>query len=307
MEPKIFPEFGLPMARPKIEDTEKWSGASAAPIHPEGLNGVAEHPTSDRHLVARLPKYSGLTPLEPHLAQFRIAARFYRWSKEESAAQLALALEGTAVQVLMDLSPVEQDNLEDLISALQRRFGQRVVTGHRRDLLSTRRRREGERLGAYAADLRLYAQRGYPDFPSAARDELALHAFLQGLTPPQLGQHVRLAGPLTLEAALDVAERAERELSTVRPSGTSQPHVRRTDYEQDEAGEECAQAGTAPRRPWTSPQGFRQPSSDRRESGADVRRCHRCGEPGHLARDCPAPAPRARPSPPAGNAGGVAQ
>ncbi|CAL8278749.1 unnamed protein product [Boreogadus saida] len=44
-------------------------------------------------------------------------------------------------------------------------------------------------------------------------DELALHAFLQGLAPPRLGQHVRLTKPRTLDVALDVAEQAERELS----------------------------------------------------------------------------------------------
>ena len=51
------------------------------------------------------------------------------------------------------------------------------------------------------------------DFPGAARDELALHAFLQGLSPPRLGQHVRLILPPTLDVVLYVAERAEPEIS----------------------------------------------------------------------------------------------
>ena len=159
-------------------------------------------------------------------------------------------------------------------------------------------------MGAYAADLELYAQRGYPGIPAVARDELVLHAFLQGLAPPQLRHHVRLTMPPTLDVALNVAEQAERELSNqpiLQLSGASQPHVRRADYERDEDGEECFQA-------WTSSQPLQQrpPPANRRGTGAD-RRCFRCGEPGHLARDCPAPAPQARPSHPAENYGGGAQ
>ena len=102
-----------------------------------------------------------------------------------------------------------------------------------------------------------------------------------------------------------MAERAERELSDLQPSDASRPHVRRADYEPDEDGEECFQAWTSPQRPRQRPP-QPPPPDNRHESGADRRR-FRCGEPGHLARDCPASAPQARPSCPAGNYVGAAQ
>ena len=84
---------------------------------------------------------SGATQLEPYLAQFRIAALHYGWGADESATQLALALEGTAVQVLLDLAPAAQRDLQALTRALERRFGQRAVADHSRELLTGRRRR----------------------------------------------------------------------------------------------------------------------------------------------------------------------
>ena len=82
--------------------------------------------------------------------------------------------------------------------------------------------------------------------------------------------------------------------SSLQPPSASRPHVRRADCcEQDEDGEEGFQAWKSPQRPRQRP-----PPPDRRASGAD-RHCFRCGEPGHLARDCPVPASRARPLRPA--------
>ena len=255
------------MKRPKEEDSEEWLGATAAQYRqPAAVGGVAGSAVVGR----RLPKFSGATPLEPYLAQLRIAARYYGWGMVESAAQLALALEGMALQVLLDLAPADRRDLQALTLALERRFGQRRVVSHSRELLTSRRRREGERLGAYAADVLLYAQRGYPDFPAAAREELALQSFLRGLAPPRLGLHVRLAGPPNLDMALELAERAEGELSKLQPSGAPQPHVRQADYERDEDKddeEECFQAWTSPQRPRQRPP-QRPPPDDRRRSGA---------------------------------------
>ncbi|CAL8263880.1 unnamed protein product [Merluccius merluccius] len=155
------------------------------------------------------------TPLEPYLAQFRIAARHYGWSMDKSAAQLALALEGTAVQVLLDLAPAEQWDLWALTRALERRFGHRA-----------------------------------------------------GLAPPQLGQHVRFTGPPNLKVALHVAERAERELSDLQPSGASRPHIRRADYERDEDGEECFQAWTSPSVPDSIHHSEHHPTTDGNVLGA---------------------------------------
>ena len=113
MEKKVFPEWELPMAaRPKEEETNEWPGVSAPGVSPvaTGATGAQHHPVADggfarlaavdRPQVARLPKYSGATQLEPYLAQFRIAALHYGWSGDQSATQLALALEGdgSAVQ-----------------------------------------------------------------------------------------------------------------------------------------------------------------------------------------------------------------
>ncbi len=73
---------------------------------------------------AKLPRYSGLTPLEPYLAQVDLAALHDGWRREETATHLALALEGPALQVLIDLSPEERRDLQALTAALNRRFGQ---------------------------------------------------------------------------------------------------------------------------------------------------------------------------------------
>ena len=93
------------------------------------------------------------------------------------------------------LDPEEQRGLQAMIRALERWFSQPA----------DRRQKKKESLGVYAAEVLLYTRRGYQDYPAAARQDVALHAFLRGLKPERLGQHVRLARPQTLAVVLDEA------------------------------------------------------------------------------------------------------
>ncbi|KAJ8381149.1 hypothetical protein SKAU_G00019270 [Synaphobranchus kaupii] len=203
---------------------------------------------------------------------------WHRWTPEQTAGHLALALEGPALEAILDLPPAERQNLQALTAALQRRFIQHRSAEASREKLLSRYHCEEESWEKVAADVQRYAHEAYPEFDAAAQEKLALPAFLRALMPERLRDHVSLAQPGSISEALIKTTQAEDTLA-IRP--TPQPtrqHVRVAD------GEEVRWTRTPLQRP-------------ARRQG----RCYRCDEPGHIARDCPAPAPKPRKPPPSGN------
>jgi len=154
----------------------------------------------------KLPQYGGAIPWEPYLAQ---VVQYSRWEDDEAAVHLALALEGPAAQVLLDLAPVDRTSFEGLITALERCFGQRLSAEENREHLASCCRQDGEHLGALFADVWLHTRCGYSQFTPADQEDRALYSFLCALSPEDLWQHVRLAAPRSLDNALQEAERAE--------------------------------------------------------------------------------------------------
>lgn len=226
----------------------------------------------------KLPRYNGESPLATYLVQVRLAAKLNGWSAERTGVQVALALEGKALQVLEDLPPAEQTSWSAIEAALQRRYGQRIFADDARDQLASRRRRKDERQGEFAADLRLYARRGYPTFSQSQQEEMALQTFVRGIYPERLREHLRLYTPTSLSAALEEAERVEHILCTAEPKHHVRLAVRQGDGEELET---TRQATALP--PQRRQREWKRPA---RGDG-----CYRCGEPGHIARNCPAPAP----------------
>ncbi len=177
------------------------------------------HPGFLTQSPAKLPRYSGLKPLKPYLAQVDLAALHDGWSREETATYLVLALEGPALQVLIGLSLESGVISRPSLLLLTTTSGREPLQG--REELTDRHRREGERVGAFTADIRVYARKGYPTFLTTAREELSLPAFLRGLTPGRLCQHVCLLSPRDLSEALREVERAEEVLQAGLATGQS--------------------------------------------------------------------------------------
>lgn len=92
-------------------------------------------------------------------------------------------------QILDDLLPHEQSMWADIENILQRQFGRHVLLDVRAQLVN-QQRCDGEKLGAFAADLCQLALQGYPDFLSAIQEELMLQTFLRRLQLERLCKHV---------------------------------------------------------------------------------------------------------------------
>ncbi|MGH0119879.1 UNVERIFIED_CONTAM: hypothetical protein FKN15_059260 [Acipenser sinensis] len=148
----------------------------------------------------------------------------------------------------------------------------------------------------YDADVLYLARRGYPDYPPATQGDLAMEAFVRGLTPNALRQQVRLAAPTSLELALAHAERVEAVLEEGErdwaPGGNQREGREWTDRPRPTARqaqaeeEETADSHAAP--PWISDLAalIRTVSTQ----APHTRLCWNCGKPGHLQRRCPSAA-----------------
>ncbi|KAM9461447.1 uncharacterized protein Hap1MRO34_017680 [Clarias gariepinus] len=160
-------------------------------------------------LQLRLPAYNGAGDPHAFIAQVELAAKFAGWSPAETAVRVALSLEGDALRALQDLRADERGDWVKLQQSLCFRFGAGDRNEAAGEELATRVRSASEPLGAFAMDLRSLARQGYPDFGHGQQEELARRAFLRGVRPYRLREHLRLAAPASLSEALREAERAE--------------------------------------------------------------------------------------------------
>ena len=67
----------------------------------------------------KLPSYTRAELLEPYLAQVQLTAWYGGWDTEEVAVLLAVAIEGKALQTLLDFDPAERLSCPALTKVLK--------------------------------------------------------------------------------------------------------------------------------------------------------------------------------------------
>ena len=277
------PDPATATSSPQLAPRDGAHAPALAPASPDPVTATSgPHPPpptplqTERRTVApiKLKGYNGRTDLETYIAQVEAVARGNRWSSMDTANAVVGALEGDGRKVLRDVPQAEQNNWERVVAAMRLRFGTYAIEEEARTQMARRHRGASETVGWYGAELKTLAYTGWPTASEAHRDDILLRAFIEGLRPIALRDHVRLQRCGSMEEALFEANEADRVIRErplpPRTDSPTRPRARGVMYEEWQLEEEACR-------------------------GVTSLVCWRCREIGHRVAECDAPAPRGRP------------
>ena len=195
------PKMSTPVVCPSVNRmNEVWT---QNPLTASGFAGSGVPTVKEGNLIRKPNKYDGQTSWEAYYAQFCIIAGMNGWDDAEKAAYLATSLQGSALQVLVNLSNDRRQDYQALVAALDSRFG----TSHRTEIskvkLKNRVRQRDEGLPELAEDIERLARLAYADAPPTLVDTLARDQLVDCL--PDDDMRLRQERPQTLQRALELA------------------------------------------------------------------------------------------------------
>ncbi|XP_035259046.1 uncharacterized protein LOC118230184 [Anguilla anguilla] len=255
-------------------------------------------------VALHLPKMTPEDDAEAFLEGFEVAAGASKWPEEEWVVRLLPLLTGEAQRAAHSLPPTARTVYGNLKKAVLDRLGYSPEE-HRRRFRETALARE-DRPFAYAQRLLDMARRWLrPELRSADEvvELVALERFIDGL-PAETANWVRCHRPTGLAAAVTLAE----DHLALYPHGQSQQQQQQQQGRADTAPRRRALPRSLPSPLSSSLPRAQTPAFSRNNpffsvspapgsvaAGYDPQRapqtpgpgCWRCGQPGHLRRECP--------------------
>ena len=265
--------------------------------------------TSNSRPVLTPDPYSGEGSWDDWIDHFESVAEVNKWDGAAKILWLRVRLTGRAQTAFKQLSDEARAAYADCKQALRERF----EPDSKKELylaeFQTRSKRATEGWAAFAEDLKVLANKAFPQLQNAAKEQLALNHYLGQLTNQQISFNVRQKRPRTLDEAVSATLELESYLVPAGLQAAAVPPsqvVSRVHQSQDTMMEmlgkimerldklEFADNATP-----SSRRSFQQPrhsaATQRRENPTSRREnptpkkpvvCHKCGKEGHFARGC---------------------
>jgi len=251
--------------------------------------------------------YTGEKSWDEWIDHFDSVAQVCGWDAATKLKWLRVRLTGRAGTVFRCLPETTRADFDLATAAMKSRFEPESKKELYRTQLLTRKKKQGEGWAAFGDDLRILADRAYPDLPEEARERFALNQYLAQLDNPQVAFSVKQTKPKTVDDA--VRSTLEME-SFLKPSASAEVSQVSLESESTEAVatmsartqddvmkmilERMDRIETELKsvRQLPASESSRAPSRGRwrgRSSRSNPGNCWNCGGEGHLARDCPTP------------------
>ncbi|KAI5715603.1 hypothetical protein M8J77_019158 [Diaphorina citri] len=231
------------------------------------------------------PVYDGQTAWQIFKRQFEAVCACNMWSASEKTTALMLALRGPAADLIQTLSLDSPVTYDELVRALERRFGDEHMQPVYRIQLRNRMQKSGESLQELHTDIERLAYLSYSRSNPELLNVMVYDAFVNAIADPELQLAVRLAGKKTTTEALAYALTFE---AAKQASRTALP-VRRVTF-----SDEAAHHSTSDRRNekdenhcWhCHTRGHSRRDCKKRNYPAYSLKCWTCGARGHIQSDC---------------------
>ncbi|XP_041367015.1 eukaryotic translation initiation factor 3 subunit A-like [Gigantopelta aegis] len=127
------------------------------------------------------------------------------WTDEEKAKYLAVALRGSAQQMLSHVPDGSRAKYVDILKVLEKRFAPANIEELYKSELRMRRRQPGESLLELGQAIQRLVFLAYPSAPQDVMDTLSKDNFLESLTDSEMRLKVLLGRPKTYDETIQAA------------------------------------------------------------------------------------------------------
>ncbi|XP_065356251.1 uncharacterized protein LOC135950648 [Calliphora vicina] len=234
----------------------------------------------------KAPSFDGSTLFNVFKFQFDTVAVRNMWNNEEKAIELILALKGNAAVVLESVPASNRNCYDDIMEAVQRKYGGE----HKKELyrmeLRGRVQKPNETLQDFALEIERLLQLTYPGNNNPFLDHIKIEAFVNGIRDPEIKHAVCATSKPSLAETVSFALAQETAKIISNPQICKVRNIEVVAEDERNIVDELKKVLEA--------------FNDKHRK-ARVR-CYNCGKSGHIQRNCKAPRKRTRSvSPPRNN------